>query len=91
MQGYVYGNRDAPPAETIRLAESISGEESRQRAVTRVAYEWARQDPQATLQYLETTEAIGEESRQRISDMAERAAAGEEVGRGGFRGPPGRR
>ena len=91
VQGYVYGNRDAPPAETIRLAESISGEESRQRAVTRVAYEWARQDPQATLQYLETTEAIGEESRQRISDMAERAAAGEEVGRGGFRGPPGRR
>ncbi len=87
VQGYVYGNRDAPPAETIRLAETISGEESRQRAVTRVAYEWAREDPQATLQYLETTEAIGEESRERISEMAERAAAGEEVGRGGFRGP----
>ena len=87
VQGYVYGNRDAPPAETIRLAETISGEESRRRAVTRVAYEWARQDPQATLQYLDTTEAIGEESRERISEMAERAAAGEEVGRGGFRGP----
>ena len=87
VQGYVYGSRDAPPAETIRLAETISGEESRQRAVTRVAYEWAREDPQATLQYLETTEAIGEESRERISEMAERAAAGEEVGRGGFRGP----
>ena len=90
VQGYVYGNRDASPADTIRLAESISGEEDRQRAVTRVAYEWAREDPQATLQYLETTEVIGEESRQRISDMAERAAAGEEVGRS-FRGPPGRR
>lgn len=45
VQGYVYGNREAPPAETIRLAETISGEESRQRAVTRVAYEWAREDP----------------------------------------------
>ena len=90
VQGYVYGNRDASPADTIRLAETISGEEDRQRAVTRVAYEWAREDPQATLQYLETTEVIGEESRQRISEMAERAAAGEEVGRS-FRGPPGRR
>ena len=90
VQGYVYGNRDASPADTIRLAETISGEEDRQRAVTRVAYEWARQDPQATLQYLETTEVIGEDSRQRISEMAERAAAGEEVGRS-FRGPPGRR
>ncbi|MCH2579963.1 MAG: hypothetical protein MK133_02045, partial [Planctomycetes bacterium] len=87
VQGYVYGNRDAPPAETIRLAETISGEESRQRAVTRVAYEWARQDPQAPLQSLDTTEAIGEASRERISELAERAAAGEEVGRGGFRGP----
>lgn len=90
VQGYVYGNRDASPADTIRLAETISGEEDRQRAVTRVAYEWAREDPQATLQYLETTEVIGEDSRQRISEMAERAAAGEEVGRS-FRGPPGRR
>ena len=58
--------------------------------MTRVAYEWAREDPEATLQYLETTDAIGEDSRERISEMAERAAAGEEVGRG-FRGPPGRR
>ena len=90
VQGYVYGNRDASPADTIRLAETISGEEDRQRAVTSVAYEWAREDPQATLQYLETTEVIGEDSRQRISEMAERAAAGEEVGRS-FRGPPGRR
>ena len=90
VQGYVYGNREAPPAETIRLAETISGEEDRQRAVTRVAYEWARQDPQATLRYLENAEAIGEESRQRISEMAERVAAGEEVERP-FRGPPGRR
>ena len=90
VQGYVYGNRDAPPAETIRLAETISGEDDRQRAVTRVAYEWAREDPEATLQYLETTDAIGEDSRERIAERAERAAAGEDVGRG-FRGPPGRR
>ena len=90
VQGYVYGHREAPPADTIRLAETISGEEDRQRAVTRVAYEWARQDPQATLRYLETAEAIGEDSRQRISEMAERVAAGEEVERP-FRGPPGRR
>lgn len=91
VQGYVYGNRDAPAAETIRLAETISGEDDRQRAVTRVAYEWAREDPEATLQYLETTDSIGEDSRERIAGMAERAAAGEEVGRGPFRGPPGRR
>ena len=90
VQGYVYGNRDAPPAETIRLAETISGEADRQRAVTRVAYEWAREDPEATLQYLETTDVIGEDSRERIAERAERAAAGEDVGRG-FRGPPGRR
>lgn len=91
VQGYVYGNRDAPVAEKIRLAETISGEDDRQRAVTRVAYEWAREDPEATLQYLETTDSIGEDSRERIAGMAERAAAGEEVGRGPFRGPPGRR
>ena len=91
VQGYVYGNRDAPVAEKIRLAETISGEDDRQRAVTRVAYEWAREDPEATLQYLETTDSIGEDSRERIAEMAERAAAGEEVGRGPFRGPPGRR
>ena len=40
---------------------------------------------------LETTDSIGEDSRERIAEMAERAAAGEEVGRGPFRGPPGRR
>lgn len=88
VQGYVYGNQGAAPAETIKLAETISGEESRRRAVTRVAYDWAREDPAAVIQYLETTDVIGEESRERISQMAERAAAGEDVGGRGFGGPP---
>ena len=72
---------------TIKLAESISGEESRQRAVTRIAYQWAREEPSAALEYVNSSTVIGEESRERIAEMAERAAAGEEPERRGFDGP----
>jgi len=92
VQGYIYGNREAAPADTIRLAETISGEESRQRAVTRVAYQWAREEPAAAIEYVNSSAVIGEESKGRILEMAERAATGEETGGGrGFdRGPRGR-
>lgn len=82
VQGYIYGNREAAPAETIRLAESISGEESRQRAVTRVAYQWARDDPAGAIEYVNSSTVIGEESKGRILEAAERAASGEETGGG---------
>ncbi len=92
MQGYIYGNREAVPADTIGLAETISGEESRQRAVTRVAYQWARDEPAAAIEYVNSSTVIGEESKGRILEMAKRAAAGEETGGGrGFdRGSRGR-
>lgn len=87
VQGYIYGNREAAPADTIQLAESISGEESRQRAVTRIAYQWAREEPAAALEYVNSSTVIGEESKERIAEMAERAAAGGEPERRGFDGP----
>ena len=90
VRGYVYGSREAEPAEKIRLAESISGEESRQQMVTRVANDWARSDPAAAIQYVESSAVIGEESKARIIETAERAAAGEDTGRG-FDGPRRRR
>ena len=91
IQGYIYGNRDGAPAESMKLAESITSEESRQRTVTRVAYDWAREEPAAAIQYVESSPLLGEESKQRIVERAERAAAGEETRGRGFDGPRGPR
>lgn len=92
VQGYVFGNRDAAPSETIAIAETISNEETRERTVSRVAFQWMREDSDAALNYVQSSTALSDETKERVSGMAERMAEGgggdRPFGRGGPGGGP---
>jgi hypothetical protein len=88
VQGFLFGNRNAVPAESMSLAETISDDGQREGAVQRVAFEWFREDREAALNYVESSTAISEETRERMILAAERMASGQggdrPFGRGGF-------
>lgn len=91
VQGFIWGNRNAEPLENIRLAETISGEETRQQIVTCVTFEWARDEPAAALQYAQSSEYLGDGVRKRLIDMMERDVYGSDSRDSGVgRGPRGR-
>ncbi len=76
VQGYIAGNRQGQPAEQIALAESISDEGDRERVVQRVAYQWIREDKGAALDYVQSSSALSEESKERMTSMADRIEEG---------------
>ncbi len=80
VQGYIFGNREAQASQTIGLAETISNEEQRTRAVQRVAYQWIRQDSDAAMSYVTSSTVLSDESKQRMTSMAERIAEGGDRG-----------
>ena len=92
VRGYIFGNRDAVPSETIALAESISNDGEREEAVSRVAYQWMRDDTEAALNYIENSTALSDNAKDRMIETAERIAEGGGDGDRPFgRGGPGRR
>jgi hypothetical protein len=86
VASYVYSNREGDVAQSLRLAESIGDEESRQRAVAVTAMRWMQDDKDAALAYIQQTDSLGDEAKERIIERAE--GGGDD--RGGFgRGGPG--
>jgi len=79
---YLWNARNEAPATLINLAESISDEESRGRAVAMTAMRWMRDEPDAARAYIESSTSIPE-------DMKARIANSEDGGRGQGGGPPG--
>ncbi|MDG1357446.1 MAG: hypothetical protein P8P36_04565 [Akkermansiaceae bacterium] len=68
---FVIANQAGDIAQNIRLAETIGDEGMRRRAIGITATAWMRQDKEAAGQYLDTTEALSDKSRQRIKRFAE--------------------
>lgn len=79
---YVMSNQGGNVQENLQLAETIGDDRTRSRAIGMTAVGWMREDKEAATQYLETTEALSQESKDRIMQWSER---------GGRRGGRGRR
>lgn len=77
---YVMANQSGNVQENLSLAETISDERTRSRAIGMTTVGWMRQDPEAAKNYIETTEALSPESKERINNWG---SGGWGRGRGG--------
>jgi hypothetical protein len=85
---YVYSNRDGDIAQSLELAESIGDDESRSQVITMTTMRWMREDKDAAMAYIEATESLGEDTKERIIQRAE--GGGDDRGDRGGRGRGGR-
>ncbi|MGB6221771.1 hypothetical protein [Haloferula sp.] len=65
-QAYLWTDRSMPPAQSLNLAEAITDERDRSRAVGMTASRWMREDESAARAYVEQTTAISDEVKERI-------------------------
>ncbi|MEP4079678.1 hypothetical protein [Haloferula sp.] len=66
-QAYLWTNRSMEPADSTILAETITDERDRSRAIGMIAGQWMRNDESAATAYLEQTTAISDEVKERIT------------------------
>ena len=84
---YVMSNQSGDVQENLKLAETIGGERERSRAIAVTAMGWARNDQEAAQSYIQSTDALSDEAKERITRFSEGGGRG---GRGGGRGGFGR-
>lgn len=84
-QSYVWSNNSGSPSELITVAESITDEGDRSRAVGIAAMRWMREDPAAAKSYVQSSTALSDEAKQRIAEGGN-MWGGDRRGRGGPRG-----
>jgi hypothetical protein len=84
VSSYVFSDRTSPPADRLKMAETITDEESRNRSVNMVAGAWMMEDPKAANEYIQSSSAFSDEAKAR-------AAEGRPIWGGGGRGPGGGR
>jgi hypothetical protein len=82
---YIWSNRGADPQETIKLAESIADEGSRNRTVGMAAMRWMQEDKDAATAYIQQSTALSDEAKQRLIEGGDRGFGGR-GGPGGGRG-----
>ena len=63
---YVMANQSGDVKSNLALAETIGDERTRSHTIGMTAAGWLRQDPEAANSYLESTESITQESKDRI-------------------------
>lgn len=83
-QAYVWSNRSADPKSVVSLAETITDEGDRQRAVGVAYMQWMQSDPEAAKASIESSTTISDEAKQRLQEGGGRGGFG--GGRGGFGG-----
>ena len=66
VSSYVMANQGGDVKDNLNLAETIGDERTRSRAIGMTAAGWMREDPEAAKSYLETTEALSKEAKDRI-------------------------
>jgi hypothetical protein len=66
LQSYVWSNNTAAPADLIHVAEGITDEGDRNRAVGVAAMRWMREDATAAKAYIEQSTTIPDDAKQRI-------------------------
>ena len=79
LQSYVWSNTSAEPSEAIAVAETITDEGDRNRAVGVAAVRWMREDEDAAKAYVESSTTLSDDAKERIS-------SGRGMGGGGRRG-----
>jgi len=65
-QAYVWSNNSGEPAELIKVAETITDNDDRNRTIGIAAMRWMREDPTAAKAYVESSTTIPDEAKQRI-------------------------
>ena len=66
LQSYVWSNNAAPPADLVKVAETITDEGDRSRTVGIAASRWMREDPTAATAYIQQSTTIPDDQKQRI-------------------------
>ena len=79
LQSYVWSNTSAEPSEAIAVAETITDEGDRNRAIGVAAVRWMREDEDAAKAYVESSTTLSDDAKERIS-------SGRGMGGGGRRG-----
>lgn len=67
-QAYVWSNNSGSPVDLIQVAETITDEGDRSRTVGIAAMRWMREDATAAKAYIETSTALSDEAKQRITE-----------------------
>ncbi|MGB0774950.1 MAG: hypothetical protein ACPGUY_03835 [Akkermansiaceae bacterium] len=80
---YVMSNQAGDVQQNLKLAESIGNERSRSWAIGMTAASWARTDKEAATNYIENTDAIGDQAKSMIKRFSEGGGRGFGRGRGG--------
>lgn len=80
---FVMANQSGDVQENLKLAETIGGERDRSRAIAVTAANWARDDREAAQSYIQSTDALSDEAKERITRFSE---GGGVRGRRGGRG-----
>ena len=66
LQSYVWSNNRAEPADLLKVAETITNENDRNRAIGVAAGRWMREDPDAAKAYVESS-TLSDDAKERIS------------------------
>lgn len=80
---YVMSNQGGDVQQNLKLAETIGDDRSRHWAIGMTAASWARTDKEAATQYVEGSEALSDDAKNRIKQFTE---GGRMWGRGRGRG-----
>ncbi|MCX6876842.1 MAG: hypothetical protein NTW21_23970 [Verrucomicrobia bacterium] len=80
---YIMSDHKSAPAELVKVAETITDENSRNRSLGMTTMRWMQEDPDAAKGYVQSSDAFS-------ADQKERVAAGKSLwgGGGGRRGGP---
>lgn len=68
IQTYIFNNRSEDPKAVMTLAESMTDEGDRQRAVGMAAMQWMREDANAAKDYIQQSTVISDEAKQRLQE-----------------------
>jgi len=82
---YVMANQGGDVQQNLKLAETITDERSRSWAVGMTAASWARTDKEAATNYVENTESLSPEAKERVKRFTEGGGRGFGRGRRGGR------
>jgi hypothetical protein len=83
-ESYIWSNRSAPPAQLVEVAAMIGDEGDRSRATSVLASRWMQEDKAAATEFINSTDAIPAETKERIlSGRPVWGGGGRGRGRGG--------
>jgi hypothetical protein len=82
LQTYVWSNQNTPPADLVKVAETIGDEEDRNRSIGIAAMRWMREDADAAKAYVQQSTSIPDDAKQRIIEGRNMWGGGPGGGRG---------